>query len=275
MVAAFLIALREGLEAALIVGIICAYLVKIGRRDTLRTVWLGVGGALALSAVLAVVVVLTVGRLPASVQESLEGLTGVFAVAVLTWMLFWMRRAGRAIKGDLERGIDLALSGSGAMALAGLAFVAVSRESLETALLFIAILSSAGVGPLTGVGIASGLAAAIAIGAAIFMAGVRVNLRRFFTITGVVLIFVAAGLVAFSVHAFGEAGVIPNDGSVFNLTAVLPESSPLGALLAGMFGYRSTPTPLEVIGYLAYLVPTLTLFVFGDRLSVRTRPAVV
>jgi high-affinity iron transporter len=271
VVAAFLISLREGLEAALIVGIIAAYLVKIGRRDALRNVWLGVGAALGLSVALGVVVVLTVGRLPVSIQESLEAVAGLFAVAVLTWMLFWMRRAGRAIKGDLEHGIDLVLSNKGATALAGLAFVAVSRESLETMLLFLAVLSSAGADLSTALGIGSGLAVAVAIGGAIFLAGVRVNLRRFFTATGVVLIFVAAGLIAFSVHAFGEAGVIANDGAIFSVSGLLPESSPLGTLLSGLFGYRSSPSLLEAIGYLVYLVPTLAFFVFGNRISLRAR----
>ena len=138
-------------------------------------------------------------------------------------------------------------------------------------LLFLAVLSSAGADLSTALGIGSGLAVAVAIGGAIFLASVRVNLRRFFTATGVVLIFVAAGLIAFSVHAFGEAGVIANDGAIFSVSGLLPESSPLGTLLSGLFGYRSSPSLLEAIGYLVYLVPTLAFFVFGNRLSLRAR----
>lgn len=273
MAAAFLITLREGLEAALIVGIIAAYLVKIGRRDTLSTVLIGVAAAIGLSVAAGVAIVLTIGRLPILVQEGIEGIAGLIAVAVLTWMLFWMRRAGRALKGQLEHGVDLALSQGSSRAIVGLAFVAVIREGLELVLFTLAIITSAGVGPATLLGAVLGLAGAIGLGWAIFVGGRRVDLRRFFTITGAVLIFVAAGLVAFSIHAFGEAGIIVNGGSTFDIGSVLPESSPIGTVLAALFGYRSAPTPLELIGYLAYLIPTLTIFVLDGRWPVRRTPA--
>jgi high-affinity iron transporter len=272
MTAAFFLMLREGLEAALIVGIIAAYLVRIDRRDALPKIWVGVIAALGLSAVAGVVVVATVGKLPLVVQETFEGLAGVTAVAVLTWMIFWMRRHGRSIKGELERGVDAALSTDRTLALAGLAFVAVLREGLETVLFLLAILASAGAGLPTALGAVAGLAIAVGIGWAIFTAGVRINLGRFFTLTGIVLVFVSAGLIAFAIHEFGEAGLIANGGSAFDLGAVLPETSPLGSLLAGLFGYRSEPTPLELAGYLAYLIPVLTLFIFGDRIRRFTRP---
>ena len=260
MTAAFFIALREGLEAALIVGIIAAYLVKLERRDALRGVWVGVGAAVTLSIVVGSLVVATVGRLPLVVQESIEGIAAVVAVVVLTWMLFWMRRQGRAMKGELEHGVDMALAGGSMLALAGLAFVSVAREGLETVLFLFAIGTSSGPALPTLAAAVAGLAVAVAIGWAIFAAGIRIDLRRFFNITGIVLIFVSAGLVAFAVHEFGEAGLIANSGKAFDLGAILPESSPLGALLAGLFGYRSTPTPLEVIAYLAYLIPVLVVF---------------
>jgi high-affinity iron transporter len=263
--AAFFITLREGLEAALIVGIIAAYLVKIDRRDAMRGVWIGVAAALALSVAVGALVVMTVGRLPLVVQESVEGLAAVLAVIVLTWMLFWMRRQGRAMKGELEQGVDLALATGSAAALAGLAFVAVAREGLETVLFLFAIGTSSGPAVPTLFAAVAGLVAAVVIGYLIFAAGVRIDLRRFFTITGVVLIFVSAGLVAFAVHEFGEAGLISNTGTAFDLGSILPESSPLGAVLAGLFGYRSTPTPLEVIAYFAYLIPVLILFIRPGR----------
>lgn len=265
MTAAFFIALREGLEAALIVGIVAAYLVKIERRDALPGVWAGVAAALVLSIGVGVAVVATVGRLPLVVQEGIEALAAVIAVAVLGWMLFWMRRQGRAIKGELERGVDHALAAGSAVALAGLAFVAVAREGLETVLFLFAIGTSSGPAVQTLGAAFAGLAVAAGIGWAIFLAGIRIDLRRFFTITGIVLIFVSAGLCAFAVHALGEAGLVANSGAAFDLGAILPVSSPLGALLAGLFGYRSSPTPLEVIAYLAYLVPVLYLFVWGGR----------
>jgi high-affinity iron transporter len=253
--------LREGLEAALIVGIIAAYLVKMGRRDALPPVLAGVLAAVGLSVAAGVAIVLTVGRLPLVVQESFEGAAGLAAVAVLTWMLFWMRRQGRALKGELETGVAGALEAGSTTALVGLAFIAVIREGLETVLFLLAIGSSAGASAATVLGGLLGLATAVAIGYAIFAAGVRIDLRRFFTITGTVLIFVSAGLMAFAVAEFGEAGLIPNTGRLFDLNGVLPASSPLGTLLAGLFGYRAAPTPLEFVAWIAYLIPVLVLFV--------------
>ena len=273
MVPAFLLMLREGLEAALIVGILAAYLVKIGRRDALPRVWAGVLAALGLSVAIGLGIVITIGDLPGVVQDTAEGLAGLVAVAVLTWMLFWMRRQGRALKGELEHDIDVALTGGSTAALVGLAFIAVAREGIETVLFLVAVVSSAGAGIPVFAGALVGLAIAIGIGAAIFIGGIRVNLRRFFTVTGTVLIFVAAGLVAFSIHEFGEAGLIPNSGTAFNVGGILSETSPIGSVLAGLFGYRSRPTPLELIGYVAYLVPVLALFVFDGRMPFRRQPA--
>jgi high-affinity iron transporter len=271
VIPAFLITLREGLEAALIVGIVAAYLVRVGRSDALPKVWFGVLSAVGLSVVAGVAVVATIGRLPLVVQETAEGVAAVLAVVVLTWMLFWMRRQGRAMKGDLEKGVDLALASGSVLALAGLAFVSVAREGLETVLFMSAVVSATSVGPGPAIGAIAGLGLAVAIGWAFFVAGIRIDLRRFFSITGVLLIFVAAGLCAFAVHEFGEAGLIENSGAVFNLGAILPETSPLGAVLAGLFGYRAAPTPLELLAYFGYLAPVLLLFVAGDRQPVRPR----
>ncbi|HET7474154.1 MAG TPA: iron uptake transporter permease EfeU [Candidatus Limnocylindrales bacterium] len=261
MAATFVLMLREGLEAALIVGIIAAYLVKVGRRDALPPVLAGVLAAVGVAVVAGIAIVTTVGRLPLVVQETFEGVAGLAAVAVLTWMLFWMRRQGRALKGELETGVASALEAGSSRALVGLAFIAVIREGLETVLFLLAIGSASGADPFTIVGGLLGLGAAVAIGYAIFAAGVRIDLRRFFTITGTILIFVSAGLMAFAVAEFGEAGFFPNTGKLFDLNGVLPASSPLGTLLAGLFGYRAAPTPLEALAWIAYLVPVLVLFV--------------
>jgi len=271
MLATFFLMLREGLEAALIVGIVAAYLVKIGRRDALPKVALGVAAAIGLSVGIGVVVTLTIQRLPLLVQDGLEGLAALLAVGVLTWMLFWMRRQGRALKGELEHGVDLAITEGTTLALVGLAFVAVIREGVETVLFLIPILSFNGTGIDTILGGILGLVVAAGFGWAIFVAGVRVNLRRFFTVTGTVLIFVAAGLVAFAITEFGEAGLLTNTGVAFDLNAVLPDRGALGSVLHGLFGYRSAPTPLELFGYVAYLIPVLVLFV-ADRPLIR-RPA--
>jgi high-affinity iron transporter len=271
MLATFFLMLREGLEAALIVGIVAAYLARIGRRDALPKVALGVVAAIGLSVAIGVIVTLTIERLPPLVQDGLEGVAALLAVAVLTWMLFWMRRQGRALKGELEHDVDLAITNGSTFALIGLAFVAVIREGVETVLFLIPILQFNGTGVDTLAGGLLGLAIAVAVGWAIFVAGVRVNLRRFFTVTGTVLIFVSAGLVAFAIAEFGDAGLIVNAGTAFDLNGVLPDGGPLGSVLRGLFGYRSSPTPLELIGYLAYLLPVLVLFI-ADRPLIR-RPA--
>ena len=199
-------------------------------------------------------------------QETLEGAAGVIAVAVLTWMLFWMRRQGRAMKGELEQGVDVALARGSVTALAGLAFVAVAREGLETVLFLFALSAqTADLIVSTVIGAAAGLAVAVVVGYAIFAAGVRIDLRRFFTWTGVILIFVSAGLVAFAIHEFGEAGLIVNQGVLFDLSGVLPQDGPIGSVLAGLLGYREAPTPFEALGYIVYLVPVLVLFVWGGR----------
>jgi high-affinity iron transporter len=271
MLATFFLMLREGLEAALIVGIVAAYLAKIGRRDALPKVALGVAAAIGLSVAIGIVVTLTIERLPVLVQDGLEGLAAVLAVGVLTWMLFWMRRQGRALKGELEHDVDLAITNGSTFALIALAFVAVIREGVETVLFLIPILSFNGTGPDTVIGGLLGLAVAAGFGWAIFVAGVLVNLRRFFTVTGTVLIFVSAGLVAFAIAEFGEAGLFANTGVAFDLNGILPDGGAIGSVLRGLFGYRSAPTPLELLGYGAYLLPVLALFI-ADRPLIR-RPA--
>ena len=273
MFATFFLMLREGLEAALIVGIIAAYLVKIGRRDALPKIVTGVVAAVGLSIALGLLITLTIERLPLVVQETLEGIAALLAVGVLTWMLFWMRRQGRAIKGELEHGVDLALSTGSTRALVALAFLAVIREGVETVLFLIPILSFNGTGIDVVVGGLLGLVISVAVGWAIFAAGIRINLRRFFTVTGTVLIFVAAGLVAFAIAEFGEAGLFGNTGTAFDLNRVLPDNGPLGSILRGLFGYRSAPTPLEVVGYLAYLIPVLFLLIVDRPLLRRTAVA--
>ncbi len=273
MLATFFLMLREGLEAALIVGIVSAYLVRIGRRDALSWVAVGVAAAIALCVAIGIAVTTTIRQLPEGLQEVLAGAAAVLAVAILTWMLFWMRRQGRALKGELEEGVDRALTSNGTRALVGLAFLAVIREGVETVLFLIPILSFNGTGIDTVAGGVLGLASAVAFGWAIFVAGRRINLRRFFTVTGIVLIFVAAGLVAFAIAEFGEAGLVGNTGAAFDLAAILPDDGPIGSILRGLFGYRDAPTPLELIGYVAYLIPVLILFVI-DRSPLRRQPAV-
>jgi high-affinity iron transporter len=276
MLTVFLILLREGLEAALVVGIVIGNLVKIGRRDALRWVWIGIVAALVVSVGLGVLVFVTIGDLPSAIQEPIEGLAAVFAVGVLTWMLFWMRRQGRALKGELEGQLDDALRAGSTAALVGLAFVAIVREGLETALFLLALFRSAAASgdlspelPLAGL---AGLAVAVLLGWAIVRGAIRLNLRRFFSLTGVVILLVAAGLVSSAIGSFVDAGWLPSGAPAINLAGLLPETSPLGSLLAGLFGYRAQPTALQLIGYFGYRVPVLGLFVGGDRLRPLRRP---
>lgn len=269
MSATFFITLREGLEAALIVGIICAYLMRVGRPDLLKPVALGVVAAVVLCIVVGVAVVATVGRLPLQVQATLEGVGAVAAVLVLTWMLFWMRRQGRAIKGTLESDLAAAIATGTALTLVGVAFLAVIREGLETVLFLLAVVNSRGDTTTALVGGLLGLAVAVLVGWAIFAMGARVNLGRFFNLTGVLLIFVAGGLVMYAIAEFTEAGLLPVTPAAFDLGATLPESSPVGAILAGLLGYQSEPSWLQLSGYLVYVIPVLALFAFDGRLTLR------
>ena len=275
MLTVFLIMLREGLEAALVVGIVLGYLVKVGRRDALRWVWIGIAAALVVSVGAGALVFITIGDLPSTIQEPIEGLAAVFAVVVLTWMLFWMRRQGRALKGDLEGQLDAALQAGSTAALVSLAFVAIVREGLETALFLLALFRSAAssgeLSPALPIAGLAGLAVAFLLGWAIVRGAIRLNLRRFFTLTGVVIIFVAAGLVASAIGAFVDAGWLPTGAPALDLTGLLPETSPVGALLAGLFGYRAQPTGLQLIGYFAYLIPVLSLFLAGERIRMPGR----
>ncbi len=270
MAGAFLIALRDGLEAALIVGIICAYLVKLGRRDALPKVILGAALAALLSLVIGVVIVNTLGRLDHRLQATLEGIAAVAAVVIMTRMLFWMRAQGRAIKGELESQVSAALALGSTRALIGLVFIAVIREGLEMTLFFLAIIGSeSGDATSAVIGGLLGLVVAMGLGWAIFAAGVRINLRRFFTVTGVLLIFVAAGLVVYAVTEFTEAGYLPQVAALFDASQVLPQSSAIGSVLTGMFGYRAAPTSIQVVAYLLYLVPVLILYLTDWRPSFR------
>jgi high-affinity iron transporter len=270
MAGAFLIALRDGLEAALIVGIICAYLVKLDRRDALPKVVLGTVLAVLLSLVIGVVIVNTIGRLDHRLQATLEGIAALAAVVIMTRMLFWMRAQGRAIKGELESQVSTALALGSTRALIGLVFIAVIREGLEMTLFFLAIIGSeSGDATSAVIGGLMGLAVAVVLGWAIFAAGIRINLGRFFKVTGVLLIFVAAGLMVYAVNEFTEAGWLPVFSPVFDFSSILPQSSLIGSVLTGMFGYRAQPTGLQIAAYLLYLVPVLFLYLSDWRPSLR------
>lgn len=270
MLVAFLIMLREGIEASLIVGIIAGYLVQTGRRRHLGAVWAGVALAVVLCAVAGFALTVASAEFPQKQQEVFETVVALVAAAILTSMVFWMKSAARSIKGQLQERIDATASNrrGAAWALTATAFFAVGREGLESVVFLLAILQQSS-GWAVPVGAFGGLAAAALIGWAIFAGGVRIDLRRFFRITGVFIIAVAAGLLAGALRTAHEAGLWNHLGTiVVDWSEALPKDGPLGTVLAGMFGYTDTPTLGEVLVYGLYLVPTLILFF----LPVRSTP---
>ncbi|UYM04763.1 iron uptake transporter permease EfeU [Solicola gregarius] len=265
LLANFLIGLREGLEAALIVSILVAYLVKTDRRDRLPAIWLGVGAAVALALMVGAVLQFTSRAMTFEQQELLGGTLSIVAVAFVTWMVFWMRRAARGLKGELHGRLDHAMD-LGPLALAVVAFLAVGREGLETSLFFWAAAqtSSSTVVPL--IGILLGLAVAAVLGVLFYLGALRINLSRFFTITGALLIVVAAGVLAYGFHDLQEADFLPGLYNLaFDISGTLRPDGWLGTLLKGTINFQPNPTWLQVIVWLAYIVPVMALFLFGAR----------
>lgn len=269
MFANFLIGLREGLEAALVVGILIAYLVKTDRREMLKLVWAGVAFAVALS--LAAGAALTFGPngLSFEAQEAIGGTLSIVAVGFVTWMIFFMARTSRGMKGELEARMDEAI-GRGGWSLALLAALAVGREGLETALFLWAAAKATGSSTQPLAGGALGIAVAIVLGVFIYRGAIRLDLAKFFRWTGVFLIFIAAGVLSYGVHDLQEAGILPGlDSLAFDVSSTIPPGSWYGTLLKGTVNFSPRTTWLELIAWIAYVVPVLTLFI----LTVRAKPA--
>jgi high-affinity iron transporter len=269
MGASFVIALREGIEAALIVSIVLAYLKQLGASDRARLVWWGTGLAVVVSAAVGTGIFVAGAEFEGTAEEVFEGLVTLAAVGVLTWMIFWMRRQGSRIRSELQEKVDTALV-AGGLALAGLAFFAVLREGIETALfLFAAAKGTAvegtAVAPATQItGAVLGLGLAVILGVLLYRGGIRMNLRSFFRVTGLILIVVAAGLFAYSLHELQEAGWLPLlEAHAFDLSTSLPDDAGAGAILRGLVGYNADPTWLEVVGWAAYLLVVGGLFLRG------------
>ena len=262
MFVAFLIMLREGIEAAIIVGIASSYLAQTGRRRWLPAVWIGIVGAIAACAELAALLDAAGAEFPQRQQEMFEGAVALIAVAMLTSMVFWMRKAARSVASDLRASVDAALADRrrGGLALAALAFLAVGREGLETVFFLSAIVEQSQGWSIL-IGAALGLICAFAVGLAIYLGGTRINLRRFFQWTGAFIVFVAAGLLVGAVRAFHEAGIWNGlQERTFDLSNILPADSVTGTLLGGVFGYQQAPTAGELLAYVGFLIPTLLLF---------------
>jgi high-affinity iron transporter len=262
MLVPFLIMLREGVEAALIVGIIAGYLKQTGRGAWMPVVWIGILLALALSLAVGAALQFASAEFPQKAQELFEAVIGLIAVCVLTSMVFWMRKAARSIKAELHHSIDAAFETSShkGLGLVAMVFFAVAREGLESVFFLLAAFQQSE-GMTAPLGALLGVLAAIAIGYGIYIGGLRLNLRRFFRWTGIFILFVAAGILANSVKALHEAGLWNHlQQVVFDMSGALPLDSPLGSLLSGMFGYIDTPTVSELAAYLAFIIPALLVF---------------
>jgi high-affinity iron transporter len=251
---AALVTTREGLEASLIVGIVLAYLAKTENRSYFRVIWLGTAAAVALSIIMGAGLFFTVGELEGRAEQIFEGVAMLTAVAVLTWMIFWMRKQAANIKRELEARLAGAIAAGSAVGLASVVFFAVLREGWETALFLFAISESST--PLsTSVGAVLGLVISVSLGVALYMGSRRLNLRQFFTVTGILLIVFAAGLLAHGIHEFQEAALLPETiEHVWNTNYLVSEDSNLGRFLTALFGYNGDPSLLEVVAWGAYLL---------------------
>ena len=260
--------LREGVEAALIVAIICAYLSRTGNARHFGKIWAGVGVAVATSLGLGSALFLTLGGLQEPYEQIFEGATMLLAAGVVTWMLFWMRRQASSVAGDLRRALDRVLTEGSAWGLAVLAFTAVIREGLETAL-FLVGQATAAAGGAAGqdgalavlVGALAGLVLAIGLGYGFYRGSRALDLGRFFRWTGVLLVFIAAGLLSNAVHEFVEIGWISvGAGTAFDVSGVLPHDAGIGLFLRALFGYSASPEWITLATWASYVAVVLALY---------------
>ncbi len=277
VLANFLIGLREGLEAGLVVGILIAYLRKIGRSDALSRLWIGIWAAVVVA--LATGAILTWGpyALPHDAEEILAGGLAILAVGLVTWMVLWMARNARNLRGNLHGKLDTAVTGAG-LGIVLVGFLTVGREGVETALFVWASVLASGTAVLSTIGAFLGIFAAVGLSYLISRGFVRINLSKFFTWTGLFLIVIAAGVLASGVGDLQSAGVLPGAGTLaFSLSALIPDSSWYGTLLGGLFNFTPEPTWAQFTVWLAYLVIVTGLFVRQSGLftprAVTTAPA--
>lgn len=272
MLASFLVGLREGLEAATIVAILIAYLVNSDLRRFIPRVWVGVGAAIAASLTVAIGLSLADSALSDTASEIFEGFTSLIAVGLITWMTFWMAAHARALKAELHSKVERAIATS-SVALAAVAFFAVLREGLETSVFMWASIQAAGTSTEPLIGLSLGLIVSIVAGWAIFKGIVRINIGKVFSTVGGLLIFVAAGVLAYGVHELEEAGVIPFGGStVFSTADIIDPEGVFGSLMRGFLGYRGTATVVEVIAWVGYVA--IVGFLYRRQLNKRTtKPA--
>lgn len=268
MLPTFVIGLREGLESALIVGIVASFLVQRDRRRDLKLVWIGVVVAVLICLAIGAALQVTANQLDQVQQERLETVVGAIAVAMVTYMVLWMRRHSRDLKGQLEGAAASALATGSALALVGMAFLAVIREGTETSVFLLAIFEQHGFEASSIAGVALGIAMAVAVGYGIYKGGVKINLSRFFRATGVVLVLVAAGLVMTTLHTAHEARWLDaGQARAFDLAWLVRPGSVLESLLTGVLGLQARPAVAEVIGWLVYCVPLMAYVLWPARKS--------
>jgi high-affinity iron transporter len=273
VLATYLIGLREGLEAALIVSILVAYLVKTDRREALPFVWAGVAAAAAMSLGVAAILKLTSSALSETAEELFAGIMSFIAVGLVTWMIFWMKSASRTIASDLRNNLDRAFA-MGVGAVAAMAFVSVAREGLETAVFFFSLTGSTGAGFAQVLGLVLGLATSAAVGWLLYKGAIRIDLSKFFRYTGLLLILVAAGVLAYGVHELQEVGVLPGeDNLAFDVSGTIPADSWYGSVLRGILGFRPAMSVLEVAAWAAYVGITTWLFLRPGRPRAVAAPA--
>ncbi|WP_129309455.1 iron uptake transporter permease EfeU [Streptomyces sp. L2] len=268
----YLIGLREGLEASLVVCILIAYLVKTGRRDALKPIWLGIGAAVLIAMGFGCALEFGSQEMTFEAQEALGGSLSIVAVGLVTWMVFWMRRTARHLKSELHGKLDAALA-LGTGALVATAFLAVGREGLETALFVWASVHAASDGtPRPLIGVALGLATAVLLGWLFYRGALKINLAKFFTWTGGMLVVVAAGVLAYGFHDLQEANWIPGINHLaFDISDTIPPDSWYGTLLKGVFNFQPDPTVVQLTLWAVYLVPTLGVFLLTPEFRARLR----
>ena len=252
MFPSFLLALREGLEAALLIGIVVGILQKIKRTEFTTTVWMGVASAVVVSVLSALLLNLLGTSFEGAAEKIFEGVTMFAAAAVLTWMIFWMQRQSRTLQNELESDVRRAAQTSSARALFALSFFAVVREGIELAL-FLTAAAITSTSAQTLLGAALGLVVAALLGWSLYASTSRLNLRKFFQVTSILLIIFAAGLVAHGIHEFNEVGWIPAVVEhLWDVNSIVDENGPLGVILKSLLGYNGNPSLSEVAGYLVY-----------------------
>jgi high-affinity iron transporter len=260
-----LIGLREGLEAALVVSILVAFLVRSDRREALPKVWAGVAVAVGLSVAVGALLTFTSNAMSFEAQEAFGGAMSIIAVGFVTWMIFWMRRTARALSGELRDKLEQALQ-IGSWAVVLMAFLAVGREGLETAVFFWAAAQATGETSQPLVGFLIGIVVAVALAYLIYRGAVRINMAKFFKITGILLIFVAAGILAYGMHDLQEANILPGLNTLaFDISGVVPADSWYGTLLKGIFNLSPQTTVVEATVWVLYVGIVLTLFLLPGR----------